>query len=93
MIGLLGRLGAAATLGRHCPQMTQRPGMRPLSSSGAAILQVQSVQDLPLLFQTSKRSHWDALLALKKPTDTLKLERGEIIEQVISGGPSASGKI
>ena len=24
MIGLLGRLGAAATLGQHCPQMTQR---------------------------------------------------------------------
>ena len=26
MIGPLGRLGAAATLRRHCPQMTQRPG-------------------------------------------------------------------
>ena len=26
MIGPLGRLGAAATLGQHCPQMTQRPG-------------------------------------------------------------------
>ena len=25
MIGLLGRLGAAATLGQHCPQMSQRP--------------------------------------------------------------------
>ena len=24
MIGPLGRLGAAATLGQHCPQMTQR---------------------------------------------------------------------
>ena len=24
MIGLLGRLGAAATLGQHCPQMTLR---------------------------------------------------------------------
>ena len=28
MIGLLGRLRAAATLGQHCPQMTQRPGMQ-----------------------------------------------------------------
>ena len=27
MIGPLGRLGAAATLGQHCPQMTQRPGI------------------------------------------------------------------
>ena len=27
MSGPLGRLGAAATLGQHCPQMTQRPGM------------------------------------------------------------------
>ena len=26
MIGPLGRLGAAATLGQYCPQMTQRPG-------------------------------------------------------------------
>ena len=26
MIGPLGRLGEAATLGQHCPQMTQRPG-------------------------------------------------------------------
>ena len=26
MFGPLGRLGAAATLGQHCPQMTQRPG-------------------------------------------------------------------
>ena len=26
MIGPLGRLGAAATLGQHCPQVTQRPG-------------------------------------------------------------------
>ena len=26
MIGPLGRLGAAATLGQHCPQMTRRPG-------------------------------------------------------------------
>ena len=26
MIGPLGRLGAAAALGQHCPQMTQRPG-------------------------------------------------------------------
>ena len=26
MIGLFGRLGAAATLRQHCPQMTQRPG-------------------------------------------------------------------
>ena len=24
----MGRLGAAATLGQHCPQMTQRPGTR-----------------------------------------------------------------
>ena len=27
MSGPLGRLGAAATLGQHCPQMTQRPGI------------------------------------------------------------------
>ena len=27
MIGLLGRQGQAATLGQHCPQMTQRPGI------------------------------------------------------------------
>ena len=26
VIGPLGRMGAAATLGQHCPQMTQRPG-------------------------------------------------------------------
>ena len=26
MIGPLGRLGAAATLGQHCPQITERPG-------------------------------------------------------------------
>ena len=26
MIGPLGRMGAAATLGQHCPQMTQRRG-------------------------------------------------------------------
>ena len=28
MIGPLSRLGAAATLGQHCPHMTQRPGNR-----------------------------------------------------------------
>ena len=27
MIGPLGRQGPAATLGQHCPQMTQRPGI------------------------------------------------------------------
>ena len=27
MIGPLGRLGAAAILRQHCPQMTQRPGI------------------------------------------------------------------
>ena len=27
MIGPLGRLVAAASLGQHCPQMTQRPGI------------------------------------------------------------------
>ena len=27
MIGPLGRLGAAATLRQHCPQITQRPGI------------------------------------------------------------------
>ena len=33
MIGLLGRQGAAATLGQHCTQMTQRPGKRILAQS------------------------------------------------------------
>ena len=27
MIGPLGRQGPAATLGQHCPQMAQRPGI------------------------------------------------------------------
>ena len=36
----------------------------------------------PPIFQSLKRTHWDAILALEKPTNTLKLERDEIIEQV-----------
>ena len=35
MIGPLGRLGAAATLRQHCPQMTQRPGIALAAQSGA----------------------------------------------------------
>ena len=35
-----------------------------------------------IFFQSLKRTHWDAILALEKPTNTLKLERDEIIEQV-----------
>ena len=40
MIGPLGRLGAAATLGQHCPQLTQRPGNVPLYAHPVS-LQIQ----------------------------------------------------
>lgn len=32
--------------------------------------------------QSPKRKHWDAILALEKPTNTLRLERDQIIEQI-----------
>ena len=45
MIGPLGRLGAAATLGQHCPQMTQRPGKvsRHFGFRGSVLLAVDRV--------------------------------------------------
>ena len=42
MIGLLGRQGLAATLGQHCPQMTQRPGTHSLLASSAFLRCVSS---------------------------------------------------
>ena len=52
-----------------------------------AVMPVPVIHDLPPsppIFQSPKRKQWDAILALEKPTNTLKLERDEIIEQVIS---------
>ena len=37
MIWPLGRLGAAVTLGQHCPQMTHRPGKFVLHQNGLTI--------------------------------------------------------
>ena len=43
MIGPLGRLGAAATLGQHCPQMTQRRRSVILTKLGTQISRTNSI--------------------------------------------------